>query len=112
MLQAQQSENQFSFIESSKLIKATGEPLRALKELENSMKLAGLLEDSDVVDLTADDEVAAVRAKACVLTKFFEKPANPLQAHALRARWMNESQRYDASIIYNMFQHVTELDKK
>ncbi|KAF9450926.1 hypothetical protein P691DRAFT_724995 [Macrolepiota fuliginosa MF-IS2] len=96
MLQAQQSKARFSFIESAKLTKATDEPLRALKELENSMKLAGLSEASDVVDLTIDEEM--VRAKT--------------KAHVLRARWMYESQRYDASIIYKMFQQVTELDKK
>lgn len=66
MLQAQQSKSKFSFIESAKLIKATAEPLRALKELENSMKLAGLLENSDVFDLTADDDTDRLKAKACI----------------------------------------------
>ena len=42
-------------MESAKLIKATGEPLRALQELENSMRLFGLI-DSEVIDLTEDDE--------------------------------------------------------
>lgn len=63
MLQAQQSKTRFTFIESTKLIKATDEPLRALKELENSMKLTGLLETSEVVDLTADEETARMKAK-------------------------------------------------
>ncbi len=63
MLQAQQSKTRFTFIESAKLIKATDEPLRALKELENSMKSTGLLETSDVVDLTTDEETARIKAK-------------------------------------------------
>jgi serine/threonine-protein kinase ATR len=67
LLQAQQSKTQFAFIESAKLMKATNEPLRALKELENSMKLAGLLENSDVVDLTIDltidDEALRLKSK-------------------------------------------------
>lgn len=70
MLQAQQSKSKFSFIESAKLIKATDEPLRALKELENSMKLAGLLENSDVFDLTADDDADRLKAKACITAAF------------------------------------------
>ncbi|EGO27933.1 hypothetical protein SERLADRAFT_414152 [Serpula lacrymans var. lacrymans S7.9] len=57
MLQAQQSKVDFSFMESAKLVKATGEPLRALQELENSMRLVGIIEDkSDTIDLTEDDD--------------------------------------------------------
>jgi serine/threonine-protein kinase ATR len=68
MLQAQQSNARFSFIESAKLIKATNEPLRALKELENSMKLAGIL-DSDELDLTIDEESMRMRSKVYILRK-------------------------------------------
>lgn len=50
-------------MESAKLVKATGEPLRALQELENSMRLLGLLDDKDVLDLTADDETTKMKAK-------------------------------------------------
>ena len=51
-------------MESAKLVKATGEPLRALQELENSMQLLGLIEEvSDVIDLTDDDESKATKAK-------------------------------------------------
>lgn len=53
-------------MESAKLVKATGEPLRALQELENSMRLFGVIEDSsDVIDLTEDDD-ATKRMKAKV----------------------------------------------
>lgn len=112
MLQAQQSKTRFTSIESAKLIKATDEPLRALKELENSMKLTGLLETSEIVDLTADEETTRMKAKVFQLIAHSRHQINSLQAHILRARWMNESQRYDTSIIYKMFQLVTELDKK
>ena len=65
MLQAQQSNARFSFMESAKLVKATGEPLRALQELENSMRLFGLIENRpDFVDLTEDDnETKRMKAK-------------------------------------------------
>jgi len=67
MLQAQESDAQFSFIESAKLLKATGEPLRALQQLENSMRYYGLLEDSsdaNMLDLTLDnDEATRLKAK-------------------------------------------------
>jgi serine/threonine-protein kinase ATR len=74
MLQAQQIDRQFSFMESAKLVKATGEPLRALQELENSMRLLGLIEETaDVIDLTNDDESKTLKAKVetmilCVTT--------------------------------------------
>ncbi|KAJ7581045.1 hypothetical protein C8J56DRAFT_793738 [Mycena floridula] len=96
MLQAQQSKAAFSFMQSAKLLKETGEPLRALQELENSMKLLGLLEDgSGVVDLTLehDDEAKAMKAKAQVL----------------RARWMNESERFEVQHVFKTFLNATEL---
>ncbi|KAJ6486408.1 hypothetical protein C8R47DRAFT_1216527 [Mycena vitilis] len=96
MLQAQQSSSTwFSFMESAKLVKATGEPLRALQELENSMRLLGLIEDrKDLVDLTEDDsETKKLKAKALVL----------------QARWMNESERFESQTIFNTFLNATEL---
>ncbi|KAJ7506601.1 hypothetical protein B0H11DRAFT_1706690 [Mycena galericulata] len=94
MLQAQQSKTRFAFMESAKLVKATGEPLRALQEFENSMRLLGLIEHRDVVDLTEDDnETKRMKAKAQVL----------------RARWMNESERFDSKPILETFINATEL---
>jgi serine/threonine-protein kinase ATR len=52
-------------MESAKLVKATGEPLRALLELENSMKLLGLL-GSHVLDLTIEDDEEAKKVNAKV----------------------------------------------
>ncbi|KAG5654241.1 hypothetical protein H0H81_005928 [Sphagnurus paluster] len=94
MLQAKQNKARFSFIESAKLVKVMGEPLRAVQELENSMRLLGMLEDSPgVLDLTEDNESKNMKAKAQVL----------------RARWMNESDRFDMNPIFKNFQNATEL---
>ncbi|KAJ7639483.1 hypothetical protein FB45DRAFT_977215 [Roridomyces roridus] len=96
MLQAQQSNARFAFMESAKLVKATGEPLRALQELENSMRLLGLIEDNPaVVDLTTDDDNEAKKMKA--------------KAEVLRARWMNESERFDIGPVFKTFVNATDL---
>ncbi|KAI0068558.1 hypothetical protein BV25DRAFT_1792048 [Artomyces pyxidatus] len=95
MLQAQQSRTAFSFVQSAKLIKATGEPLRALQELENSIHVTKLQEDnSDVIDLTGeDDETKEMKAKAEVL----------------RSRWMNESDRFEMSDVQKSFLRAAEI---
>ena len=70
MLQAQQSKTPFSFIESAKLVKATGDPLRALHELENSVKLLGLFDKDDTVDIDLtcpDPETSRMKAKVKVI---------------------------------------------
>ncbi|KAF8165694.1 hypothetical protein B0H34DRAFT_690087 [Crassisporium funariophilum] len=94
MLQAQQSKTPFCFIDSAKLVKAAGEPLRALQDLENSAKLLKLL-DANAADQTMDAETSRMKAKIQVL----------------RARWMNESDRYDMSAIFSVFQEATSLQK-
>ncbi|KAF8076761.1 hypothetical protein FPV67DRAFT_1472577 [Lyophyllum atratum] len=95
MLQAKQSKARFSFVESAKLVKVMGEPLRAVQELENSMRLLGMLEDSpNIVDLTLDDD---------------ESKNMKAKAQVLRARWMNESDRFDMNPIFKTFQSATEL---
>ena len=62
MLQAQQRKASYAFIESAKLVKASGEPLRALHELENSVKFLGLF-DENVLDLTMDVDTDMMKAK-------------------------------------------------
>jgi serine/threonine-protein kinase ATR len=66
VLQAQKSKVSYSFIESAKLLKASGEPLRALNELENSIKHLGLFDDQ-VLDLTADSDSNRMKAKVSCL---------------------------------------------
>ncbi|KAF5371168.1 hypothetical protein D9758_004152 [Tetrapyrgos nigripes] len=98
MLQARESDAPFSFIESARLVKATGEPLRALQQLENSMRVEGLLEDKDsqLVDLTMDNDEEAIRFKAKV--------------SSLRARWMQESQRFVKGVVFKAYNYATHLD--
>ncbi len=62
MLQAQQRKASYAFIESAKLVKASGEPLRALHELENSVKFLGLFNEN-VLDLTMDVDTDMMKAK-------------------------------------------------
>ncbi|PBK93781.1 hypothetical protein ARMGADRAFT_1100399 [Armillaria gallica] len=96
MLQAKQGKTKDYFMQSAKLTKANGEPLAALHELESSMKLLSLMEDdSQVLDLTVDnnEETNMIKAKARVL----------------RARWMNESERYEAVSILSMFRGAANL---
>ncbi|KAG2060248.1 hypothetical protein BDR06DRAFT_872755 [Suillus hirtellus] len=92
MLQAQYTNARFSFMESGKLVRARGEPLRALQELENSMRLLGFV-DNNTVDLTREDEHSK-RMKA--------------KAQILLARWMNESDRYEASYVLKQFQSAAD----
>ncbi|KAL0577467.1 hypothetical protein V5O48_004536 [Marasmius crinis-equi] len=91
ILQAEQNNAHFSFMESSKLMKATGEPLRALRQLEDAMRLLGMLQ---VPSTTPRDE--SVTAKA----------------HLLRARWMDESERFDVATVFKAFNNATELQPK
>ncbi|KAG0703892.1 hypothetical protein DFH29DRAFT_981716 [Suillus ampliporus] len=90
MLQAQHTNARFSFMESAKLVRARGEPLRALQELENSMRIFGFV-DNNTLDLTREDELSK-RMKA--------------KAQILLARWMNESDRYEASYVLKQFQNA------
>jgi serine/threonine-protein kinase ATR len=113
MLQAQQTNERFSFMESAKLVKATGEPLRALQELENSMSLLGLIENrAGIIDLTDDDERKKMEAKVGHLIRGISINQTMIQARVLRARWMNESDRFEASHILQTFQIATELCPK
>lgn len=51
-------------MQSAKLVKVMGEPLRAVQELENSMRKLGILDDASVLDLTGeDDEIQSLKAK-------------------------------------------------
>ncbi|KAF8329612.1 hypothetical protein F5887DRAFT_1183719 [Amanita rubescens] len=92
MLQAQQGASDIAFVESAKLVKARGEAHQALRELENSMRLLGHIQDGPDIDLTADDESKAIAAKAQIL----------------RARWMHESERFELSYIYKIFCEAAE----
>ncbi|EPQ58953.1 hypothetical protein GLOTRDRAFT_70000 [Gloeophyllum trabeum ATCC 11539] len=90
VLQAQHCHAPFVFTEGAKLTKASGEPLRALQELERSINLQQL-SDQEVIDLTEEGDSSEV------------------QAQVLLARWMNDSDRYDLSLVSKTFSNATEL---
>ena len=62
ILQGRQAAAPFYFIEDAKLLNASGEPLRALQELEKSLDLIPAVKKAmgenvgDVMDLTSDDD--------------------------------------------------------
>ncbi|KDQ64194.1 hypothetical protein JAAARDRAFT_117891 [Jaapia argillacea MUCL 33604] len=93
MLHAQRTQTPFSFIESARLIKANGESLRALQELDNSLQVCELAE-KDVIDLTEDDE---------------EGKKMKAKAHVLLARWMNDSDRFEETYVWKAFQKAAEF---
>lgn len=87
MLQARQCETPYSYIQSCKLVKANGEALRALQELDNAIKWAAT--NNMVIDLT--DEVQTVseaqlerRMKAKVCCRVLIIMGVPLQLTTVR----------------------------
>ncbi|KAI0340807.1 hypothetical protein BDW22DRAFT_1397789 [Trametopsis cervina] len=95
VLQAQQLNAPFSYMESAKLTRVSGEPLRALRELDNSLSLTG--GNEAVIDLTVDDSTQQrLRAKALLL----------------RAKWMRESDRFDMKEIIKVFDKAHEHRKQ
>ncbi|KAI0092138.1 hypothetical protein BDY19DRAFT_928481 [Irpex rosettiformis] len=90
VLQAQQLKTAFSFIESVKLTRLNGEPLRAVQDLEHWLNLT---EKSEVIDLTGEDmDRRRLWAKALLL----------------RAKWEREFDRFDAKDILVMFQNASD----
>jgi serine/threonine-protein kinase ATR len=71
LLQAEQADTPFSFVQSARLIKASGEPIRALQDLEKALEKSSLGIQGDIIDLTseASPEVARMNAKVfpCLL---------------------------------------------
>lgn len=73
MLQAQQCNIVSCFLESARLVRASGEHLRALQELENYMRSTGILggqqkePPDDVIDLTDEKTGPNITAKVCII---------------------------------------------
>jgi serine/threonine-protein kinase ATR len=61
-LQARQNGDLSTQIQSAKLVKAMGEPHRALQELEGSLRLFGVV-GTDVIDMAEEEEDKKVKAK-------------------------------------------------
>ncbi|CAL1700250.1 unnamed protein product [Somion occarium] len=101
-LQAQQNEVPFSFIESAKLTKSNGEPVRALQELEASIQLSDQFktQSDSIIDLTKESTVDDPSSDPDFKLR--------AKAYALRARWMHESDRFESSRVLKAFQLTTE----
>ena len=82
-----------SFIQSAKLVKTTGEPLRALYELD--VALQGMAAERYENTTLSQSEV---EQKVRMLAK----------AKLLRARWMRESERFDSGVV---LKELTDLAK-
>lgn len=98
MLQAQRRAAPYWFLESAKLTKAMGEPLRALSELEHALY-------SSHVD---DQEHSELKAKVTRLSTITLSLLTTPQALVIRARWMNESERYQPPEVMKAFQAGAE----
>ncbi|KAG8968537.1 serine/threonine-protein kinase M1 [Tulasnella sp. 419] len=88
-LQANQMSTPFSFIQSSKLTKVNGEGPRALQELETAIQRTVALDD--------EDEIEHTRMMA--------------KARLLRARWKDETDRFDEKDIARSFTEATDTLK-
>ncbi|KAI5124851.1 hypothetical protein M0805_007285 [Coniferiporia weirii] len=92
VLQAQECQAPLTFFQSAKLVKASGEPLRALYELDSSLRAAEERRQAqvsaDVMDITDDDQIDGDELKRV-----------EAKAKLLRARWMQESERFDVSVV-------------
>ncbi|TDL29365.1 hypothetical protein BD410DRAFT_710460 [Rickenella mellea] len=87
VLQAQEGETPHAFFQSAKLVKAAGEPLRALRELNNAL----MGEDSRRKSMAAQGIIN--------LAETVPEDAETKRARLLRARWMRESERYDSGVV-------------
>ncbi|KZS97819.1 hypothetical protein SISNIDRAFT_472705 [Sistotremastrum niveocremeum HHB9708] len=88
ILQARQNNAPFAFIQSCRLIKDSGEPLRALQELEHALQASDWIPRDDAIDLTDDDGKEKIfKAKALLL----------------RAQWMQEADRFTANEVLQSF---------
>ncbi|CDO73801.1 hypothetical protein BN946_scf185015.g130 [Trametes cinnabarina] len=102
ILQAERCKTPYSFVESAKLIRARGDPLRALQELEKAMRLCGFLpkegnsREADVIDLTVGADVKEKIAKVNVL----------------RARYMDHTDRFEDSKVCKEFRKATDISPK
>jgi serine/threonine-protein kinase ATR len=106
MLQAQYTNARFSFMESGKLVRAQGELLCTLQELEKTMRILGLV-DNNTIDLTReDDQFKRMKAKVWKYSLSRCSSQSHNQVQILLAHWMNESDRYEASYMLKQFQNA------
>ena len=117
MLQAQQCKVVSCFLESARLVRASGEHLRALQELENYMRSAGMLGQEkeppdDVIDLTDEKIGPNITAKVWNTFAYVTLRLTTCQAQLLRARWMSEADRYEPTYILSAFHEAVKSADK
>ncbi|KIJ37345.1 hypothetical protein M422DRAFT_118575, partial [Sphaerobolus stellatus SS14] len=95
VLQAQRMDVPFYFLQSVKLIKATGEPIAALQELEKALTKSSMEAANEVIDLTDEPNQEKVKMKA--------------KAQILRAQWMYDAERFDKDMVHKGFKEAVNL---
>ncbi|KAI0660728.1 hypothetical protein C8Q70DRAFT_912237 [Cubamyces menziesii] len=95
ILQAERCKAHYSFIESAKLVHVRGDPLRALQELEKTMRLRGYLPKEGEPD---DND------------KFYEAfSAEDRKIWAIRARYMDHTDRFEDSKVCKVFRKAADI---
>ncbi|KZV76007.1 hypothetical protein PENSPDRAFT_570505 [Peniophora sp. CONT] len=90
LIQAQYRKTPYTFIQDAKLVKATGDSSRALRELEHSIRLAEEA-DAAVIDLTAEtDNDADIKLMMG-------------KAELLRCRWAQEEDKFTEREVVALF---------
>ncbi|THH12376.1 hypothetical protein EW145_g35 [Phellinidium pouzarii] len=92
VLQARECQAPLTFFQSAKLVRASGEPLRALYELESALQATHVHRQSQamqsVIDLTEESQIDNKEIKRV-----------EAKAKLLRAQWMQESERYNINVV-------------
>ncbi|KAI0650476.1 hypothetical protein C8Q79DRAFT_901502 [Trametes meyenii] len=101
ILQAQRCNTEFSFVEGARLIRARGDPLRALQELEKSMRLSGF-------SLGETRDERRDRDRAVDLAVGPDKLRTRAKVHILRARYMSDTERFEDSRVFKEYKRATE----
>ncbi|GJJ07321.1 hypothetical protein Clacol_001522 [Clathrus columnatus] len=94
VLQAERVSAPFAFLQNCRLVKANGEPIRALQELNNAI-LKAELSEKKTIDPTEELDFETGKLKA--------------KARMLRARWMYDTERFDMDAIHRGFKEAVSL---
>lgn len=90
LIQARHRKTPYAFIQDAKLVKATGDGSRALRELEHSMSLTEEAEAA-VIDLTAENESEG------------DSKVMMAKAELLRCRWAREEDKFTEREVVALF---------
>jgi serine/threonine-protein kinase ATR len=109
LLQGRHRGAPYHFIQGCKLLTGTGDSIRALQELNNSLVLTDDGTPEIVIDLTESDEQRRMRAKVCLPLRCTQTITHFAKAFLLRARWMQASERFSRAELNARFNYVTQL---